>query len=242
MSPDRKSRRAVTRQALALAFGAPGLVLGASYLGFGSLIRESGLGLWFGLASTATGWALPGQVALVELLATGATLATVGLAIFLVNARLLPMLVLLMPHLREGARPGGRWRYFLLAHFVAITSWANGMRLLPEIAPEHRLRFFATFAITLFAITLAGTAIGYGLAAAVPPLLALGLVFLNPVYFMLVMAADWRQRARALAVAGGAVCGPLLHLAVPDWSLLLTGLGVGTAAFLADRALGGRAE
>src|SRR3546814_1128796 len=69
------------------AVGVPALVIAASFVGFGSLCRESGFSIWLGLASTATGWALPGQIALVELYAIGASLAVILLAVGLTHAR-----------------------------------------------------------------------------------------------------------------------------------------------------------
>ena len=91
------------------ALGLPGLVLFASYVGFGSLVRESGLGLPEGLVSTATGWALPGQVALVELYAVGASVVTIALAAALTNTRLMPMVVELSDWFEKevGAACGG---------------------------------------------------------------------------------------------------------------------------------------
>src|SRR3546814_4248723 len=56
--------------------------------------------LAMGLFSTTTGWALPGQVALVELYAVGASLTAIVIAVGLTNVRLLPMALSLMPHLR----------------------------------------------------------------------------------------------------------------------------------------------
>ena len=70
-----------------------------------------------------------------------------------------------------------------------------------------------------------------------PAPVTLGLVFLNPIYFMLVLVEDRRARGRVFAVGLGAVLGPSLHLVVSDWALMLTGLVAGTAAFAADRLL-----
>ncbi len=212
------------------AVGVPALVIAASFVGFGSLCRESGLSLWLGLASTATGWALPGQIALVELYAIGGSAAVILLAVALSNARLLPMTVVLMPILRAPGTP--RWRYYLAAHFVAVTSWTVAMQRCPAMAHERRLPYFLGFALVLWSGTLAATALGYMLAAHVPQYVTLGLVFLNPIYFMLIFVADFRQPERALALGLGAVAGPLLHLVDPDWGLLATGLLAGTAAFL----------
>ena len=220
------------------ALGLPGLVLFASYVGFGSLVRESGLGLPEGLVSTATGWALPGQVALVELYAVGASVVTIALAVALTNTRLMPMVVTIMPLLR--GRKGPRWWFYALAHVIAVTSWANGMRRLPQLEPADRLPWFAAYGATLWATTMAGTAIGFLLAGMVPHPVTLGLVFLNPIYFMLLFAEDLRDRAKALSLGLGAVMGPLLHLAAPAYGLLVTGLAAGTLAFALDRALARR--
>jgi len=225
--------RAAALAGLRHAFGAPGLVMGASFLGFGALVQQSDLALWHGLASTITGWALPGQIALVELYAAGASLLGIALAVALSNARLLPMTVTLMPVLRSPRWP--RWGYFLAAHFVAVTGWAAAMRVCPAIPPAERLPYFTGFTLTLWLGTIATTAIGFCLAGAVPPQVSLGLVFVNPIYFMLVFAESAHQRTRALALGLGALAGPSVHLLMPDWGLLLSGLGAGTLAYALDR-------
>jgi predicted branched-subunit amino acid permease len=218
------------------ALGAPGLVMGASYVGFGSLARESGFSVWQGLGSTVTGWTLPGQVALVELYAVGASLFAVTLAVALANARLLPMTVSLIPILW---RPGTlRWVRYAIAHLIVITSWAQAMQRCPSLPRAERLPYFVAFSTTLWIVTLVATAVGYLLAGMVPEPVTLGLVFLTPIYFMLILAAEIGIRPKALALGYGAVAGPVLHLLTPNWGLLLTGVLAGTAAFLTDRRLG----
>lgn len=225
--------RSAFRAGMRDGLGVPAIVISASFLGFGSLCRESGLSLWLGLASTATGWALPGQIAMVELYAVGASLAVILLAVALTNARLLPMAVVLMPLMRAPGTP--TWRYYLAAQFVAVTAWTFSMQRFPHLRPEERLPYYFGIALPLWVATLAATALGYLLADAVPAYVTLGLVFLNPIYFMLIFVAEFRQPERALALAFGAIAGPFLHLASPDWGLLATGLLAGTAAFLLTR-------
>ena len=65
--------------------------------------------------------------------------------------------------------------------------------------------------------------------------MTLGLVFLNPLYFMLLFTADLMRKERGLALVLGAVLGPLFHLVSPDWGLLATGLIGGTLAFTIAR-------
>lgn len=215
------------------AIGIPALVLGSSFLGFGALVHQAGFGLWAGIASTATAWALPGQVAMLELYAVGAPLAVLAASIALVNARLLPMTITLMPAIRGRGMP--RWAYYLAANWIAVTAWAAALRECPNLPENERLPFFFGMSITLWVVTLATTAIGYALAGAVPLYVTLGLVFLNPIYFMLVFAADVHRRPWVLALLFGGLAGPLFHLLSPDWGLLLTGLVAGTAAFGASR-------
>lgn len=221
------------------ALGLPAWVLGAGFLGFGSLCRQAGVSLWLGLASTATGWALPGQIALIELYVVGASLLAVTLAVGLTNARLLPMTVALIPELRHEGTP--RWRYYLAAHFVAVTAWTIAMQRCPTLPREQRMPYFVGFGAALWLVSIAATGIGFALAGFVPNTVTLGLVFLNPIYFMLIFVADFRYRGRALALGLGAVVGPVLHLVDPDWGLLMTGLLAGSVAFAIDQALAARA-
>jgi hypothetical protein len=65
------------------AFGLPSFVLMLSYLGFGSLVRATGVGLLPGLVSNVTMYAAPAQVALVELYGAGASVTMISLAVAL---------------------------------------------------------------------------------------------------------------------------------------------------------------
>jgi predicted branched-subunit amino acid permease len=226
--PERAGWRRGVREGL----GAPGLVIFGSFMGFGSLVHGSGIGLVAGLASSLTCWALPGQIAMVELYGIGASLLVNALAVWLTNTRLMPMTIVLMPQLRTG---GIGWRHYLAAHFIAITSWAVAMRRCPVLDEAERFPYFIGLSVTLWLVSCAATATGFALAGSLPPSVTLGLVFLNPCYFMLLFASDLGPRVRILALVVGGALGPLLHLVNPDWGLLVTGLVGGTLAFLLDR-------
>jgi len=215
------------------AFGAPAVVLGACYLGFGSLIRDSDFGLWFGLISTISAWALPGQVAMVELYSVGASVVVISLAVLLTNARLMPMVMTLIPLFRNPGTP--RWQYYVTAHFIAVTGWLAAMRRCPSLPGPMRMPYFSGFAVFLWGVSLAGTAAGFLLAAVVPEPVSLGFVFLNPIYFMLALMTDFTHRTRVLAIGFGVVLGPVLHSLTPDWGLLATGVIAGTMGYFAGR-------
>jgi len=224
------STRAAFIGGLRLSLGVPVLALGASYLGFGALVRESGFSLWQGLFSSATTFALPGQVLLVELYAVGATLAVMAVAVGLSSTRLLPMTMSLLPQLRHPGLP--RWRLYLTAHFIAVTGWAVTMKVAPRLPAEERLAFFTGLTLTLWVTVILCTAVGYYLPGALPERVTLALLFLNPLYFLLIFITDLGQRARSLALLFGALLGPPLFLVDADWSLLFAGFIGGTAAWL----------
>lgn len=222
----------VIRQGARDAVGLPAISLVLSMTGFGSLARESGLDLSLALVSTAGVWGLPGQLAMVELYASGAGLLVIVVASSLANARFLPMAAAFLPTLRPGLRRPG-W-LFLLAHCISLNTWAAGMRVCPGLRPPLRHRYFTAFFAVCLAAALAGTVIGYLATGTLPRPVTLGLVFLNPVFFALLLAAP-QGYAAAMALVLGALIGPPLHIWSPDWGVPAAGLIAGTATFLVSR-------
>ena len=220
------------------SIGTPAFILAVSFLGFGSMLRESGWSLWVGLLSTLTTWALPGQIAMLEFYETGGGVVVIALAVGLTNARLLPMVVSLLPMIRHPRWP--RWTHFFLSHLIAVTSWVNVMARAPSLSQDQRIPYFTGFALTLWTASLVSTVIGYYIAGTLPRPVTLGLLFFNPLYFLLVPLLGLGSVVRLMAIILGGVLGPTLYLVTPDWGLLLTGLIGGTAAFLIGRKWDGR--
>lgn len=212
------------------AFATPAWVLGVGYIGYGSLAQSQGFGLLNTALSTIAIWALPGQLILVEMHTLGAPFVAVLLAVVFSSSRFLPMAVALMPHLRAPGVPP--WRYYVAGQLLAMTSWAVAMRRFPEQERPLRLPFFLGFALTIWAVSLSCTIAGYTLAGTLPAELRLAFVFANPLYFILILTADLRGRMIVLALACGAVAGPLIHLVLPAWSVIGGGLAGGTVAFM----------
>lgn len=206
-------------------------------LGFGALAFESGLDVFLAIACTAGIWALPGQLVLIEMNIAGAPGALTVLAVMLTAARFLPMTISLMPVVRDPSNP--RIGVYAAAQFLAMTSWAWTMRRAIEVPREARLAYFTGFAGTCWAVSIAATAAGYYLAGSFPPLVRMGFVFLNPVYFVVLLIGDSRGMLALSALVCGAIAGPLVHLLNPQWSVLLGGIAGGTAAYLVQRMLGG---
>jgi predicted branched-subunit amino acid permease len=231
-------RSPATRDGARDALGVPAAVLGAGFIGFGALAAESGLDLVPALLSTLTIWALPGQLVLAEMHHAGAGVAAIVLAVMLINARFLPMTVSLMPLLRASGR--GRTVLYLSAHLITLTGWAAAMRRCPTLPDPQRLPYFIGFSLTCWITSTVCTVAGYSAAAVLPGLLKIAFVFLNPLYFFLILVGEVRERPWMLALAAGAVAGPLLYLTIPKWSILLSGVVGGTVAFFAARLWGRR--
>jgi predicted branched-subunit amino acid permease len=228
------SDRAAFRLGFLEATGLPAPMLMVSMIGFGSLCHETGFSLIKALASTATIWALPGQIAYVEMLSAGSPAFALLFAVALANARFMPMVATFIPFIRDGLP--GRAAPYWLAHFVTANSWIFVIRRSPDLASERRWGYFLGFAVSCLALGFAGTALGYVLAGLVPKTVNHGLLFLNPIYFMLLFL-ETPARSALLAVAFGAVGGPLLASLSVDWGLLAAGLICGTLGFALDRTI-----
>ena len=222
------------KKAIRDALGFPSIMLLASMTGFGSLARESGFSLGMALSTTAGIWGLPGQIAMVELHAAGVSMLFVILASSLANARFMPMAVSFIPMMRDGVKRFG-WM-FALVQLLSINSWAAGQRAFPEIIPRMRARYYVCFAIICMTAGLIGTAIGFYGIGAMNRSAALGLIFLNPLFFA-VLISGTAQRPTIAAILIGIPLGPLFHMLSPDWGLLATGLVGGTLAFWLHRKL-----
>ncbi|MCG6951334.1 MAG: AzlC family ABC transporter permease [Betaproteobacteria bacterium] len=212
------------------AAGVPAAVLVAGYTGFGALAAGHGLPLPAVVASTVAVWALPAQLILVEMHTVGAPLLATVLAAMLSSARFLPMTLTLMPMMRHSRHRG--WQYLVAAQLLSLTGWAMAMARFPDIAPARRLPWFFGFTLVCIAASAAATVIGYAVADAITPLIKIGLVFLAPAYYLLILLGSVRERATAYALACGAVAGPIAFVYAPQWSVLIAGLAGGTLAYL----------
>ena len=102
---------------------------------------------------------------------------------------------------------------------VAVLRWTDNMTATVKVVPGESVRPMP--------------------AGVLPRTLTLGLVYLSPVYFLMVFAGV-RERSGTIAVLLGAVAGPMLHLLSPEWGVPATGAIGGTLAFLLDRKVLGR--
>jgi predicted branched-subunit amino acid permease len=213
------------------AFGAPAAILFAGMLGFGAMGQANGLDVWLTSATSFFMFALPGQVVLVEMLVLSASGVTIAVAVTLTATRFFTMCLTLFPQFPEKQRSSF---YYLVVHFVAMTAWAVSMRDFPKMKPEDRLSYFTGFAFVCWAVSTPATVLGYMVAGQVPSYINLGLVFINPLFFLLTFT-EVKPRANRMAILLGGPIGLLSYLWFPDYSLLIAGLFGGTVAYMVDK-------
>ncbi|MCK0210020.1 AzlC family ABC transporter permease [Starkeya koreensis] len=218
----------------------PGLVLIVTFVGFGGLLHDLGFPVGAGILSTVLVWALPAQVILIGGLAAGSSLPALALAVCLSGVRLLPMVVSLMPLMR-GPRPS-LWRELVCAHFVAVTLWVEGFRLLPKVDVAGRPAFAVGLGLGLSLLSAFGTAIGFFLSHMLPGPLAVALLLLTPISFTILLVRNARHTVDWLAIGFGTAIIPLAADAPGGLDLFWAGVGGGTLAFLIDRYRPGRAS
>lgn len=222
------------------AFGVPAAVLGAGFVGYGSLVGDAGYSIALTLAATLAIWALPGQLVLLEMHAADAAAAAIVLAVSLSAARFLPMTLTLMPLLRSGSRARRLWQFLLAAQLVSMTTWAVTMRRFDDMPAEARWDYFTGFSAVCIASALVFGLVGQLLLGALPPLARYGLALLTPLYFFVTLVGEARNRAALAALGCGAAAALALHVVAPGWSLLGAGFLGGTAAWLLQRTRVGR--
>jgi predicted branched-subunit amino acid permease len=204
-------------------------VLIGTYVGVAALAHDFGFGLWWVVASTVLMWVAPGQVILISALGAGATPVESAVAVGVSSARLLPMVVSLLPLIKQKDTPVRR--LILPAHLTAVSMWIEALRLLPVLPRAERIPFANGLGAGFMTSALIGTFVGYYLVTSLPPLLTAALLFLTPMSFLISTTRNCRVLADWLALALGILLAPLLAAWQVGFDLLWTGLVGGSVAY-----------
>jgi predicted branched-subunit amino acid permease len=204
-------------------------VLIGTYIGVAALAHDFGFSLWWVLASTLLLWVAPGQVILISALGAGATAVETAVAVGLSSARLLPMVVSLLPLLKDKDTP--HRDLILPAHLTAVSMWIEAQRLLPALPRANRIPFANGLGVGFMTAAHVGTFTGFYLAGSLPPLLTAALLFLTPMSFLISTTRNCRVLADWLALGFGIVLGPLLAWWQVGLDLLWTGILGGSVAY-----------
>ena len=207
----------------------PAIALGCCFVAIGALLKNLGFNIQESIFSTLLIYALPGSLVMAESLLVGASLLNIFLAVWLVNARLYPMTVSLMPLLMHKSQP--RWKYYLSCHFIAVSAWLIMKSRYQSVEKKHRIDFWIGIGTATWSVAILGTLIGFLSADFLNKDMMIGLAIVNPVYFMCMMVGAMKTIQVSLSVILGAILGPLFFFISPEWSVLYGGFSAGTIAF-----------
>jgi len=207
----------------------PAIALGCCFVAIGALLKNLGFNIQESIFSTLLIYALPGSLVMAESLLVGASLLNIFLAVWLVNARLYPMTVSLMPLLMHKSQP--RWKYYLSCHFIAVSAWLIMKSRYQSVEKKHRIDFWIGIGTATWSVAILGTLIGFLSADFLNKDIMIGLAIVNPVYFMCMMVGAMKTIQVSLSVILGAILGPLFFFISPEWSILYGGFSAGTIAF-----------
>lgn len=208
----------------------PAIPLAACFIALGALLKDAGLNLQQSTASSFFTYALPGQLVMAESLVLGASLVNIFIAVWLVNFRLYPMTVSLFPILKHESQ--SKWKYYLSCHFLAISSWLIAKDLCKKVNIKYRLDFWIGVGFGTWSTAVIMTVAGYSLNDYLNKDMMIGLAIVNPVYFICMMIGAMKNLSMNIAIIGGIILGPIIYLFSAEWAILITGIVVGTIAFL----------
>ena len=211
------------------SFDSPGIALAASFIAIGALLKNIGFTIEESIFSSFLIYALPGSLVLAESTIIGASLINIFLAVWLVNARLYPMTVSMMPLIMVKNQP--RWKYYLSCHFVAVSSWLILKSNYKKIDKKYRIDYWLGIGTATWLIGIFSTTFGYLSADYLNKDMMIGLAIVNPIYFMCAMIGIMKSKSISIAIIFGALLGPIFYFISPEWCILFGGFVAGTIAF-----------
>ena len=197
---------------------------------FGAFLNSSGFSLLESFFSTFFAFALPGQFVMADMLIAGGNLINVFFAVLLTNARLFPMTISIMPLIKD--KKVKRWKYYLISHLVAVTAWINMFAVYKKVNKNHRYEYFLGLAGCLWITSILFTVLGFMSSSLVNDKILIGLVFFNPMYFLVMTLSNITTRKLFSILMMSAILGPLLYNLNDNWGILSAGFLAGTIGFL----------
>ena len=207
----------------------PAIALGVSFIAIGALLKDIGFNLEQSIFSTLFTYALPGSLVMAESFLIGSSLINIFLAVWLVNARLYPMTVSLMPLLIHKSQP--KWKYYLSCHFIAVSAWLIMKSKYKSIDKKYRIDFWMGIGTGTWLVAITSTVVGYLVSDNLNKDMMIGLAIVNPVYFACMMVGAMKSLQINLSIILGVILGPLFFFISPELSILYGGVVAGTIAF-----------
>ena len=210
--------------------GSPAIALGASFIAIGALLKNIGFTIEQSIFSILLTYALPGSLVMAESMLIGASLINIFFAVWLVNARLYPMTVSLMPLLMHETQP--KWKYYLSCHFIAVSSWLIMKDCYEKVEKENRIDFWIGIGAATWTVAIISTIIGYVASDFLNKDILIGLTIINPIYFTCMMLGAMKTIKISLSIILGTILGPAFFFISQEWCILFGGIAAGTVAFI----------
>ena len=208
----------------------PAIALGCCFIAIGALLKNIGFNIQESIFSTMLIYALPGSLVMAESILVGASLLSIFIAVWFVNARLYPMAVSLFPLMMDEGQP--KWKYYLSCHFIAVSAWLIMKSNYENIEKKDRVDFWIGIGSATWSVAVIATIVGFYLSDYLNKDMLMGLAILNPIYFTCMMVGAMKTVQVTLSVILGAILGPVFYFFSPEWSILLGGLTAGSVAYL----------
>jgi len=207
----------------------PAIALGCCFIAIGALFKNLGFSIQESIFSTFLTYALPGSLIMAESLLVGASLLNIFIAVWLVNARLYPMTISLMPLLMHKSQP--KWKYYLSCHFIAVSAWLIMKSNYKIVKKENRIDYWIGIGAATWSVAIIGTIIGFIASDYLNKSIMIGLAVVNPVYFMCMMIGAMKTIQISTSIILGTILGPLFYFISPEWCILYGGFSAGTIAY-----------
>lgn len=213
-----------------LKHDSPAIALGCCFIAIGALLKNIGFNIQESVFSTMLIYALPGSLVMAESILIGASLLSIFIAVWFVNARLYPMAVSLFPLMMDESQP--KWKYYLSCHFIAVSAWLIMKSNYETIEKKDRVDFWIGIGSATWSVAVLATILGFYLSDHLNKDMLMGLAILNPIYFTCMMVGAMKTIQVFFSVTLGAILGPVFYFISPEWSILLGGLIAGSLAYL----------
>ena len=207
----------------------PAIALGCCFIAIGALLKNIGFNIQESIFSTMIIYALPGSLVMAESILIGASLFSIFVAVWFVNARLYPMAVSLFPLMMDESQP--KWKYYLSCHFIAVSAWLIMKSNYETIEKKDRVDFWIGIGSATWSVAVLATILGFYLSDYLNKDMLMGLAIINPIYFTCMMVGAMKTIQVTLSVILGAFLGPFFYFFSPEWSILLGGLVAGSVAY-----------
>ena len=137
----------------------PAIALGCCFVAIGALLKNIGFNIHESILSTMLIYALPGSLVMAESILIGASLLSIFIAVWFVNARLYPMAVSLFPLMMHDDQP--KWKYYLSCHFIAVSAWLIMKSNYEKIEKKDRVDFWIGIGSATWSVAILATILGF---------------------------------------------------------------------------------